>query len=179
MPHRVSEAEYRRLAKVPEPAPTSAPSSPEVRGSGRVQSSPRSVPARSISKPTGSYWGFMLTAIGVLLIAYLAGKGDLTKLINILIPKASDAPKFGGASTGPGGSYAPGTTQVPGSGSGVASTDKGGQDFLHPPGGGPSESDTGPFAPITNFFQNDPTIKQFVEVFKGLPSWVTGFDTGK
>jgi hypothetical protein len=109
MPLKVSESEYRKLARQPEPeaaARAREPTEPEY--APRAPRAPRAPLGQThrgaITKGDENYWTFMVTALILLFIAYVAGKGELRQWIDLIFWKPAEAPKIeaGADSTKPG-----------------------------------------------------------------------------
>ena len=91
MSERGAEGELRRRAEAAKAAASEAtPTEPRAPESGHV--SPRAIKVND-----GGYWSFMMLAIFMLFVFYIAGKGELQQWINVLIPSPPAAPTAQGA----------------------------------------------------------------------------------
>ena len=98
MSERGAEGELRRRAAATE----TVQAKPDL---GRSETRTYSTPLPN----HGGYWTFIITAVFILFILYITGKGELTKWIDILVPAPPPAPTVVGAGQSPnaGGSQAP------------------------------------------------------------------------
>lgn len=89
-----------------------------------VPRAPRLAPPKDHDAGAG-YWSFIMLAVFMLFVFYVAGKGELQQWINILVPAPPNAPQSQGAKQAPGGSTGsapPGPTTAQGQPPGAATT---------------------------------------------------------